>query len=195
MAKFRKKEKDVRWSQCKLPYEIAPLPQHCPVDLPCSGGHRMEQHQGRNCWPQRSPQQMSSKYTRGRLLRTLDLPCILCSSVFFPYTIQRYSCTVSTSSPRRDCKSLSLATCPDFSFDPIYAKSLNPLSEQGVFLMTAVLGIKAAGIHYLNPFVLSSAPPTGSREMIERAFDAGWGGSVIKTLAQDEPNALHNVTP
>lgn len=51
---------------------------------------------------------------------------ILCSSVFFPYTIQRYSCTVSTSSPRRDCKSLSLATCPDFSFDPIYAKSLNP---------------------------------------------------------------------
>ena len=36
--------------------------------------------------------------------------------------------------------------------------------------MTAVLGIKAAGIHYLNPFVLSSAPPTGSREMIERAL-------------------------
>lgn len=61
--------------------------------------------------------------------------------------------------------------------------------------MTAVLGIEAAGIHYLNPFVPSSAPPTGSREMIERAFDAGWGGSVIKTLAQDEPNALHNVTP
>lgn len=82
-----------------------------------------------------------------------DTSCVLRYSSIHPTLAVRL-----VPPPARDCKSLSLATCPDFSFDPIYAKSLNPLSEQGVFLMTAVLGIKAAGIHYLNPFVLSSAP-------------------------------------
>jgi dihydropyrimidine dehydrogenase (NAD+) subunit PreA len=41
------------------------------------------------------------------------------------------------------------------------------------------------GIHFLNPFILASAPPTASGEMIERAFELGWGGAVIKTLAYD----------
>jgi len=33
-----------------------------------------------------------------------------------------------------------------------------------------------------NPFWLASAPPTNSGEQVMRAFDAGWGGAVWKTL-------------
>ena len=35
-----------------------------------------------------------------------------------------------------------------------------------------------------NPFWLASAPPTNMGSMIERAFDAGWGGAVWKTLGE-----------
>src|SRR5882672_6434173 len=38
------------------------------------------------------------------------------------------------------------------------------------------------GIHFENPFLLSSAPPTESEANIMRAFDAGWGGVVTKTI-------------
>src|SRR5439155_11086997 len=38
------------------------------------------------------------------------------------------------------------------------------------------------GIHFENPFLLSSAPPTESESNIQRAFDAGWGGVVVKTI-------------
>lgn len=61
--------------------------------------------------------------------------------------------------------------------------------------MTTSLTVSIAGIDYSNPFLLSSAPPTTSRAMIERAFKLGWGGAVIKTLAQVEPDTLHNVSP
>lgn len=36
-----------------------------------------------------------------------------------------------------------------------------------------------------NPFLLASAPPTATGDMIKRAFQAGWGGAVIKTLHPD----------
>jgi dihydropyrimidine dehydrogenase (NAD+) subunit PreA len=39
-----------------------------------------------------------------------------------------------------------------------------------------------AGIHSPNPFWLASGPPTNCGEQIMRAFDAGWGGAVWKTL-------------
>ncbi len=39
-----------------------------------------------------------------------------------------------------------------------------------------------AGIRCLNPFWLASAPPTNCGEQIMRAFDAGWGGAVWKTI-------------
>ncbi len=39
-----------------------------------------------------------------------------------------------------------------------------------------------AGIECLNPFWLASAPPTNCGEQIMRAFDAGWGGAVWKTI-------------
>ena len=38
------------------------------------------------------------------------------------------------------------------------------------------------GIGFENPFLLSSAPPTESEHNILRAFDAGWGGVVTKTI-------------
>jgi len=38
------------------------------------------------------------------------------------------------------------------------------------------------GIKFENPFMLSSAPPTESVSNILRAFDAGWGGVVTKTI-------------
>jgi dihydropyrimidine dehydrogenase (NAD+) subunit PreA len=37
-----------------------------------------------------------------------------------------------------------------------------------------------------NPFILASGPPTASGEMIRRAFQAGWGGAVIKTIHPDQ---------
>lgn len=41
-----------------------------------------------------------------------------------------------------------------------------------------------AGIVSPNPFWLASAPPTNMGSMVERAFDAGWGGAVWKTLGE-----------
>jgi len=38
------------------------------------------------------------------------------------------------------------------------------------------------GLRFLNPFLLSSAPPTESESNIMRAFEAGWGGVVTKTI-------------
>ena len=38
------------------------------------------------------------------------------------------------------------------------------------------------GIRFPNPFMLASAPPTESESNIKRAFDAGWGGVVTKTI-------------
>ena len=38
------------------------------------------------------------------------------------------------------------------------------------------------GIRFENPFLLASAPPTESESNIMRAFDAGWGGVVTKTI-------------
>lgn len=41
-----------------------------------------------------------------------------------------------------------------------------------------------AGIKSPNPFWLASAPPTNSGDQIMRAFEAGWGGAVWKTLGE-----------
>ena len=38
------------------------------------------------------------------------------------------------------------------------------------------------GIHFENPFLLASAPPTESESNINRAYEAGWGGVVTKTI-------------
>lgn len=45
-----------------------------------------------------------------------------------------------------------------------------------------------AGIVSPNPFWLASAPPANSGDQVKRAFDAGWGGAVWKTLGQPIQN-------
>lgn len=52
------------------------------------------------------------------------------------------------------------------------------------------LSSNLAGIRSPNPFWLASAPPTNSGEQVMRAFDAGWGGAVWKTLG----NPIVNVS-
>src|SRR5690606_13787948 len=43
------------------------------------------------------------------------------------------------------------------------------------------------GIPSPNPFWLASAPPTDKAFNVNRAFEAGWGGVVWKTLGEDPP--------
>ena len=43
------------------------------------------------------------------------------------------------------------------------------------------------GIRSPNPFWLASAPPTDKEYNVRRAFEAGWGGVVWKTLGMDPP--------
>jgi len=49
-------------------------------------------------------------------------------------------------------------------------------------LKSDFLGIKSP-----NPFWLASAPPTDKAYNVNRAFEAGWGGAVWKTLGEDPP--------
>jgi dihydropyrimidine dehydrogenase (NAD+) subunit PreA len=49
-------------------------------------------------------------------------------------------------------------------------------------LTTEFLGITSP-----NPFWLASAPPTDKAYNVNRAFEAGWGGAVWKTLGEDPP--------
>ncbi|HEU4519379.1 MAG TPA: NAD-dependent dihydropyrimidine dehydrogenase subunit PreA, partial [Microvirga sp.] len=51
----------------------------------------------------------------------------------------------------------------------------------------ADLSVDFCGIRAPNPFWLASAPPTDKAYNVERAFRAGWGGAVWKTLGEDGP--------
>lgn len=53
-------------------------------------------------------------------------------------------------------------------------------------LTTDFLGIKSP-----NPFWLASAPPTDKEYNVRRAFDAGWGGVVWKTLGSEGPPVVN----
>ena len=48
-----------------------------------------------------------------------------------------------------------------------------------------------AGIKSPNPFWLASAPPTDKAYNVVRAFEAGWGGVVWKTLGEDGPPVVN----
>ena len=48
--------------------------------------------------------------------------------------------------------------------------------------MAPTTAVTFTGLRFENPFLLSSAPPTESDSNIMRAFDAGWGGVVTKTI-------------
>ncbi|MDM8100230.1 NAD-dependent dihydropyrimidine dehydrogenase subunit PreA [Oceanobacillus oncorhynchi] len=48
----------------------------------------------------------------------------------------------------------------------------------------ADISIDFAGIKSPNPYWLASAPPTNTGYQVQRAFEAGWGGAVWKTLGE-----------
>src|ERR1041385_9014889 len=48
--------------------------------------------------------------------------------------------------------------------------------------MSGRLSVVFTGVRFDNPFLLASAPPTESDSNIMRAFEAGWGGVVTKTI-------------
>ncbi len=48
------------------------------------------------------------------------------------------------------------------------------------------LSIDFCGVKSPNPFWLASGPPTNSAYQVRKAFEAGWGGAVWKTIS-DEP--------
>ncbi|HET8635886.1 MAG TPA: NAD-dependent dihydropyrimidine dehydrogenase subunit PreA, partial [Acidobacteriaceae bacterium] len=50
------------------------------------------------------------------------------------------------------------------------------------------LTVSFAGIRSPNPFWLSSGPPTNTAGQVMRAFDAGWGGAVWKTIGAQVRN-------
>src|SRR3954467_13355146 len=52
----------------------------------------------------------------------------------------------------------------------------------GATPMKTTLSTRFTGIDFENPFLLASAPPTESDSNIMRAFEAGWGGIVCKTI-------------
>ena len=52
------------------------------------------------------------------------------------------------------------------------------------------LSIDFAGMRFPNPFMLASAPPARTAGMIERAFAAGWGGAVTKTIGLEPAQDL-----
>jgi len=54
--------------------------------------------------------------------------------------------------------------------------------------MADLTTVFAGRIHSPNPFWLASAPPTNCGEQVMRAFDAGWGGAVWKTLGEPITN-------
>ena len=54
----------------------------------------------------------------------------------------------------------------------------------------ADLSVDFCGVKSPNPFWLASAPPTNTGDQVKRAFDAGWGGAVWKTLG----NPIVNVS-
>ncbi len=53
--------------------------------------------------------------------------------------------------------------------------------------MMANLAADFVGIRSPNPFWLASAPPTDKEYNVRRAFEAGWGGVVWKTLGEAGP--------
>src|SRR5215472_8187170 len=48
----------------------------------------------------------------------------------------------------------------------------------------ADLRVNFCGIESPNPFWLASGPPTNTAGQVMRAFDAGWGGAVWKTIGE-----------
>src|SRR6202451_2377638 len=62
-------------------------------------------------------------------------------------------------------------SAPEWESQPGWSRSMADLTT-----------VFAGGIRCPNPFWLASGPPANCGEQVMRAFDAGWGGAVGKTL-------------
>jgi len=60
-----------------------------------------------------------------------------------------------------------------------------------MFQSAVDLSIEFCGVTFNNPFLLSSSPVSNSAEMVEKSFEAGWGGVVFKTLNSDRIPIVH----
>ncbi len=50
------------------------------------------------------------------------------------------------------------------------------------------------GMHFANPFLIAAGPPSTNGHVIAKAFDAGWGGVIAKTVCLDSDKII-NVIP
>jgi dihydropyrimidine dehydrogenase (NAD+) subunit PreA len=57
------------------------------------------------------------------------------------------------------------------------------------------LEVDFCGVKFPNPFCLSASPVGNTAEMCSRAFDAGWGGIVFKTLNLEKDFPIIDPTP
>src|SRR5919206_1765178 len=56
------------------------------------------------------------------------------------------------------------------------------------------LSITVNGIRFPNPFLLGSGPPGTNARVLAKAYDAGWGGAVAKTVSLESSKVV-NVVP
>ena len=60
--------------------------------------------------------------------------------------------------------------------------------------MSSKLSINVDGLHFSNPFIIGSGPPSTNATIICKAFAAGWGGVVAKTTSLTDTE-VRNVQP
>ncbi|MFC2061558.1 NAD-dependent dihydropyrimidine dehydrogenase subunit PreA [Elusimicrobiota bacterium] len=53
------------------------------------------------------------------------------------------------------------------------------------------LSIEFCGVKFPNPVMLSSSPVSNTAEMVSRAFECGFGGTVYKSIAHDNLRMIH----
>jgi dihydropyrimidine dehydrogenase (NAD+) subunit PreA len=58
----------------------------------------------------------------------------------------------------------------------------NPTGEKNKENTMSKLENEMLGMTFPNPFILSAGPPTAKGSMVIKAFKAGWGGAVLKTI-------------
>ena len=57
------------------------------------------------------------------------------------------------------------------------------------------LSVDFLGFHCKNPFFLAASPVARTGEMICRAYEAGWGGAVTKSVSMDQDQPDHGLSP
>ncbi|OUR99645.1 dihydroorotate dehydrogenase [Halobacteriovorax marinus] len=60
--------------------------------------------------------------------------------------------------------------------------------------MSKLLEVYSNGVRFENPFLVGSGPPSTNAKVVARSFEAGWGGSVLKTFSLDHTQ-VRNIAP